>query len=124
VRMTQAIKDRWLRALRGGDYESPRRSPLPAGSRTVFQHEVLSRGVVSSSSPDDAPIPALLPRDWPRQVDALCELLAAGPGAAELARRLVDTWVSAADDAACAGGEAFDAAAPPNASSDDADTVT
>jgi hypothetical protein len=96
--MTQAIKDRWLRALRGGGYAAPEPSPLPDGKRTAFQHLVATTGIVSSSS-DDAPIPALLPRDWPRQVDALCDLLVASPYAADLAKQLVDSWVEAATEA-------------------------
>lgn len=50
----------------------------------------------ASTPPADAPIPALLPRDWPRAVDALCDDLAASPAAREAAKRLVDSWVLAA----------------------------
>jgi hypothetical protein len=44
-------------------------------------------------SPNDASVPALLPRDWPRQVAQLAPYAALEP-----ARRLVDSWVLAASE--------------------------
>lgn len=47
----------------------------------------------------DAPIPALLPRDWPRYVQRLCDDLQASPAARRAANELIDAWVLAAVDA-------------------------
>lgn len=48
--------------------------------------------------PADQPIPALLPRDWPRQLDELCDNLDASPAARQAAFAFVDGWVLAAAD--------------------------
>jgi hypothetical protein len=68
-----------------------------------------------AASPDDAPIIALLPRDWPAQLD---RLLTDGPRALtqshltlvqllSLTKRLIDDWVLAGADALDALGEAI-----------------
>lgn len=46
----------------------------------------------------DAPIPALLPRDWPRQLAEFLNALQASPAARQAAYAFVDAWVLAAAD--------------------------
>jgi hypothetical protein len=52
-----------------------------------------------AASDVDESIPALLPRDWPRQLDELFDQLHASPAAREAARAVVDGWVLAASEA-------------------------
>lgn len=51
------------------------------------------------TEPLDPPIPALLPRDWPAQLNELCDNLEASPAARQAAFAFVDGWVLAAADA-------------------------
>lgn len=53
----------------------------------------------TSDTASDAPIPALLPRDWPAQLTELCDNVDASPAARQAAFHLVDGWVLAAADA-------------------------
>lgn len=55
--------------------------------------------VVPASESDGDPVAALLPRDWPRQVEKLLDLLYAPPVARDWAFALVDSWVQEATDA-------------------------
>lgn len=50
---------------------------------------------------DDAPIPALLPRDWPHQLDEFLDDMSASPAVRQATFAFVDGWVLAAttDDA-------------------------
>ena len=55
--------------------------------------------VMTASPPaptDDAPIPALLPRDWPRQLDEFLDAMSASPAVRQAAYAFVDGWVLAA----------------------------
>lgn len=99
MRLTEELRQEWINLLRGGAYR-PTVGPTEAGT-SLLAYLLNSPLDVSTSRVDlgddgDAPIPALLPRDWPAQVQRLCDDLLAVPAAREAANRLVDGWVLAA----------------------------
>lgn len=112
MRLTEELRQEWINLLRGGAYR-PTVGPAEAGT-SLLAYLLNSPLDVSTSRVDldddgDAPIPALLPRDWPSRVQALCDDLDASPAVREAANRLVDGWVLAAattlpDDAVASGG--------------------
>lgn len=66
-----------------------------ARARTVTLRELLAGATPISGN--DAPIPAVLPRRWPDEVDAITQQQAMiPPRAIELMKQLVDRWVLAA----------------------------
>lgn len=84
---TEEDRDRWVAALGSTDLPT-----LP---------DELGRTIVAAldEAVDHPPIPALLPRDWPRQLYELCDNLSAPLTARQAAFALVDQWVLAADAA-------------------------
>lgn len=61
----------------------------------------MSQTTDASDASTDAPIPALLPRDWPSQLDGLLRASGLDETDAAVVLELVDRWVLAAtpDDA-------------------------
>lgn len=102
----ETTRQRWLELLKGGPYQ-PRVSPLE-GVTTLLAHLLdsplpthMTDGVTASYVVDGdegiaEPIPALLPRDWPRQLDEFLDALAASEAARQAAYAFVDAWVLAA----------------------------
>jgi hypothetical protein len=89
VSFTEADRDRYLTAF----------SAVPVADNPLPENVLEAIRAVLDEAVDHPPIPALLPRDWPRQVAELCERLGASGYAEDEATRLVDGWVLAAADA-------------------------
>lgn len=85
----QSARDRWvseLNRVNGGH--------LPTLPTAVV--EELTRVLDGAVQAPTAPIAALLPTDWPRQVSELLDMISAPPTARDAAMSLVDSWVAAA----------------------------
>jgi hypothetical protein len=89
VSFTEADRDHYLAALRDATVAD---NPLPEGVLEAIRAKL-------DEAVDYPPVPALLPRDWPRQLDELCDDLSAPLTARQAAFALVDRWVLAAADA-------------------------
>lgn len=103
MRMTEELRQEWINLLRGGAYR-PTVGPAEAGT-SLLAYLLASPLDVTESRVDlddagDEPIPALLPRDWPAQVERLVDDLGASNVFRDEVRTaalaLVDGWVLAA----------------------------